>query len=154
MKTFKPDGFATISPHIVCRDSAKAIEFYKNVFGAKEANRFLHPQTGIIMHAELKIGDSTLMLTNEAPDWGCFAPNYEKGAPITLHLYVEDTDTLMKRAEQEGAEVLMPAEDSFWGDRYGQIKDPFGHIWAIASHLKDMTKEEVEEAAKKAFAIG
>jgi PhnB protein len=146
-----PEGFHTITPHIVVRDAAKAIEFYKNAFGAEEIARMAGPGGKGIMHAEVKIGDSILMLVDEFPDMGALSPLSVGGTSTTLHIYVEDVDSFAERAVKAGMEVKMPVADMFWGDRYGIFSDPFGHHWSIATHKKDMTLEEMGEASQKAF---
>ncbi|MBI2382048.1 MAG: VOC family protein [Gammaproteobacteria bacterium] len=146
-----PEGMHTLTPHLVCANAAAAIEFYQRAFGAEEVMRVPGPE-GKLMHAQIRIGDSALMLVDEFPDWGCLGPNSLKlsSAPVTLNLYVADADAFLARAVAAGAEVTMPLADMFWGDRYGQVKDPFGHHWAIATHIRDMTPAEIAEAMKQA----
>src|SRR6266478_8134361 len=146
-----PAGFSTVTPHLVVRDAAQAIEFYKKAFGAKETVRMDGPG-GKIMHAEIKIGDSHLFLADEMPEWGSKSPLMLGGTPTTICLYVEDCDALYNQALGAGATVSMPLADQFWGDRYGKLKDPFGHEWAIATHVKDVPREEMMKAAQAAFA--
>ncbi len=145
-----PEGFRTITPHIICKNAAAAIDFYKKAFGAEEISRMPGPDGGI-MHAELRIGDSALMLAGEFPDMGCVGPQTLGGSPVTLHLYVKDCDALFDRAVKAGAKELMPIEDQFWGDRYGKLEDPYGHHWSIATHKHDYTKDELKQRAAKAF---
>ncbi|MFQ5700523.1 MAG: VOC family protein [Acidobacteriota bacterium] len=145
-----PEGFHTITPHLTIPDASAAIEFYKKAFGAEEIFRMPSPD-GKIMHAEIRIGDSPIMLNDEMPDYGCRGPKMIGGSPVTIHLYVTDADAFMKRAEEAGAKVEMPLQDQFWGDRYGKIEDPFGHKWSIATHIEDPTPEQVAERAKKFF---
>lgn len=143
-----PEGMHTLTPHIIIDGAADAIEFYKKAFNAIEQVRLPGPG-GKLMHASLKIGDSTLMLVDEMPDCGAGAslgPKNLKGTPVVLHLYVEDADAVIAQAEAAGAKVTMPATDMFWGDRYGQVEDPFGHRWSVATHIRDVTPEEMEEA--------
>jgi uncharacterized glyoxalase superfamily protein PhnB len=147
-----PDGFHTLTPHLVVRRAAKAIEFYKKAFGAEEIMRAPAPGGQTIMHAEIRIGDSIVMLTDEWPDAGCVGPQSLKGTPITLHLYVQDADAAWKRAVGAGATVKMPLENQFWGDRYGLLEDPFGHAWSISQHIADYTPEQIARGAEKAFA--
>lgn len=143
-----PQGFHTITPHLIIDGAAKAIDFYKKAFGAEEICRMPGPGGGL-MHAEIQIGTSKLMLADEAPQWGCLGP---KGhSPVCLHVYVPDCDAAMKRAADAGATVVMPASDVFWGDRYGKLKDPFGHEWSIATHVKDLSPEEMEAAMAEAM---
>ena len=146
-----PDGFHTITPHIVCRDAAKALEFYREAFGASEIHRALTPD-GKIMHAAMKIGNSMLMVVDEFPEWKCLGPQSIGGTGVTMHMYVEDADALYNRAVKAGAKVTMPINDAFWGDRYGQIQDPFGHSWSIATHTHDYTPEQMGERMKAQMA--
>lgn len=140
-----PEGMHTLTPHIVCDGAAAAIEFYKQAFGAVETAR-LPGQHGKLMHAAVRIGDSTLMLVDEMPEWGSLGPKALKGSPVTLHLYVSDADATVAQAVAAGAKVTMPVADMFWGDRYGQIEDPFGHRWSIATHVREVTPEEMQQA--------
>ena len=143
-----PDGMHTVTPHLVCAGAADAIEFYKRAFGAVETSRMPGPD-GKLMHASVKIGDSTVMLVDEFPQWGAVGPNALKGSPVTIHLQVEDADALFKRAVDAGATVKHAIEDAFWGDRYGVLSDPFGHSWSIATHQRDLTPEEIGQAMQK-----
>ena len=145
-----PEGFRTITPHMTVKNAAEAIEFYKKAFGAEEVLRMPGPG-GIIMHAELKIGDSLLMLNDEFPDQGKVGPQSLGGTPITVHLYVPDVDAVIDRAAKAGAKVTLPAADQFWGDRYGLVEDPYGHHWGVGTHVEDLTPEEIGERAQKAF---
>ena len=145
-----PDGKRSITPHLVCAGAADAIEFYKKAFGASEMFRLPNPQ-GKLMHACIQIGDSAVFLVDEMPDWGSFGPKSLKGSPVTIHLQVEDVDAVFERAVGAGAKIKMPIEDAFWGDRYGVLEDPFGHQWSVATHVRDMTPEEIQQAAQKAF---
>ena len=149
-----PDGFHTLTPHLVVRDATKTIEFYKTAFGAELLGEVHYTPGGEVMHASLKIGDSILMLNDEFPDWGALSPVSRGGASVTMHMYVEDADAAFNRAVAAGASVKMPLMDAFWGSRYGQVVDPFGHQWSIATHKRDVTKEELEQAARAAFAAG
>ncbi|MGJ0492492.1 VOC family protein [Methylobacter sp.] len=143
-----PDWMHTVTPHLICDGAADAIEFYKKAFNAVEMMRLPGPQ-GKLIHASIRIGDSVVMLADEFPEWGSFGPNSLKGSPVTIHLQVEDVDTLFEQAVSAGAEVKMPVQDMFWGDRYGYLEDPFGHHWAIATHVRDVSPEELQEAALK-----
>ena len=145
-----PEGMHSLTPHIVCAGAAEAIEFYKKAFGAVELLRVPGAQ-GKLMHAAIRIGDSVMMLVDEFPEWGSFGPKSLKGTPVTLHLYVDNVDAAVEQAVGAGAKITMPVEDMFWGDRYGQVEDPFGHRWSIATHMRDVSPEELQEAAKKAF---
>jgi uncharacterized glyoxalase superfamily protein PhnB len=143
-----PEGMPTLTPHLVCNGAADAIEFYKRAFGAVEAARMPGPD-GKLMHAMLRIGNSPLMLVDSMPQWGLLGPDALNGSPVTVHMYVEDVDTTINRAVTAGAKVVMPAADQFWGDRYGKIEDPFGHHWSIATHIRDLSPEEMRAAMAK-----
>jgi len=149
-----PPGKHTITPHIVVRGAKQAIDFYRRAFGAEEVGRLPGPDGELLMHAELKIGDSHLMLCDEMPwaDATCRAPESLGGTSVTLHVYCEDADAVYERAIKAGAKVSMPIMDAFWGDRYGRVTDPFGHEWSIATRQKDLTFEEMEKAAGEMFA--
>ncbi|MFL5243730.1 MAG: VOC family protein [Gemmataceae bacterium] len=147
-----PEGFHSLTPHIVVRGAVQAIEFYKKAFGAVEIRRAPMPDGKTLMHADLKIGDSHLMLVDEMPGMGSHAPREGGGTPVTLHLFVEDVDAVMKRAEAAGAKVTKPPMDMFWGDRYGALTDPFGHDWSVATHKEDVTPEEMKKRGDAMFA--
>ena len=136
-----PDGYHTITPHIVVKGAAEALEFYKKAFGAEELFRMSGPDGASVVHAELKIGDSVLMMCEEFPDMGTKGPAAFGGTPVTMHLYVADTDEAFKRAVEAGATETMPIQNTFWGDRYGVVTDPFGHQWSIASRIEELTAE-------------
>lgn len=142
----------SLTPHIVCDGAADAIEFYKQAFGAEELMRIPGPD-GRIMHAAVAINGAMLMLADEMKEMGTLGPNTLGGSPVTLHLNVANADAAIERAAAAGATVVMPAENMFWGDRYGQVKDPWGHSWSIAHPLSDkvMTEDELKEAAKDAM---
>lgn len=144
-----PEGFTTVTPHLVCNNCAEAIEFYKKAFGAVDLGRMEEPNTKKIVHASMKIGDSMIMLVDEFPNWGTLGPKSVGGTPVTIHLYVEDADSFVEKAVSAGAEVTMELMDAFWGDRYGKIKDPFGHEWSVATHIEDVSPEDMEEAFKQ-----
>lgn len=145
-----PKGFHTLTPHCVVRDAPKAIEFYKRAFGA--AVRAIHKTPdGKIMHAALKIGDSVLMLNEEFPDMGGRSPQALGGSSVTINIYTKDADRLFNRAVTAGAKVTMPLMDAFWGDRYGQLEDPFGHRWSLATHKEDVSPKEIEKRAAAIF---
>jgi uncharacterized glyoxalase superfamily protein PhnB len=143
-----PDGFHSLTPHLVCENASAAIDFYKAAFGATELSRLPGPD-GKLMHGSVRIGDSILMLTDEFPQYGGLGPKMLKGSPVTLHLYVTDVDAAFAKAVAAGAKVKMPLADMFWGDRYGQVEDPFGHFWALAMHIRDTTPDEMQAAMKK-----
>ncbi|MGA6925649.1 MAG: VOC family protein [Desulfosarcina sp.] len=148
-----PEGMHTVTPHLVCAGAADAIDFYKKAFNAVETLRLPGPN-GKLMHAEIRIGDSTIMLAEESPEWGALGPKSLKGSPVTLHLSVENIDAFVERAVAAGAKITMPVADTFWGDRYGQLEDPFGHRWSVATNVREMSLEEIKLAAEKAFAEG
>jgi len=148
-----PEGMSTVTPHLVCAGAAEAIEFYKNAFGATELIRLPGPD-GTILHACLQIGNSRIMLAEEMPKWRSFGPRSLNGTPVTLHLYVEDADSFAQHAVDAGAKLVMPVSDAFWGDRYGQVEDPFGHRWSIATHVKDMTDDEIKNAIPAGMECG
>ncbi|HEX4794620.1 MAG TPA: VOC family protein [Humisphaera sp.] len=139
-----PDGYHTITPNLTIKDAAKAIDFYKKAFGAEETVRMPGPG-GKIMHAELKIGSSRIMLADEMPEMGCMAPTAAGGSPVGFYVYVENVDAAFKRAVDAGATVKMPPMDMFWGDRTSAITDPFGHKWSLSQHIADPTPEEVKK---------
>jgi PhnB protein len=146
-----PDGFHRVTPHLVVRNAAALIDFYKKAFGAVEKRRAPGPDGKSIMHAELQIGDSIIFLNDEFPEMGAVSPLASKTTPVTLHLYVEDADKQFQQALSAGAQVVMPLADQFWGDRYGIVKDPSGHQWSIGSHMEDLTPEQMRERMAKAF---
>ena len=145
-----PDGMHTVTPHLVCAGAAEAIEFYKKAFSATEEGRMPGPN-GKLMHAMVRINGSAVMLVDEMPEWGAFGPKALKRSPVTIHLYVEDVDAVVKQAVAAGAKVTMPVADMFWGDRYGQLEDPFGHNWSVATHKRDMTPEEMQKEMQQAM---
>ncbi|MDQ3774319.1 MAG: VOC family protein [Pseudomonadota bacterium] len=144
-----PEWMHTVTPHLICAGAADAIEFYKKAFDAVEMARVPGPQ-GKLIHACIRIGDSVVMLVDEFPDWGSFGPKSLNGSPVTIHLQVEDVDAVFERAVRVGAKITMPLEDMFWGDRYGKLEDPFGHHWSVATHIRDVSPEEMQQAAQKA----
>jgi PhnB protein len=146
-----PDGFHTLTAHLVVPDGAQAIEFYKNAFGAQEQERHMSPDGKMVMHARLKLGSSLFMLAGEYPP-RCLSPRSRGGSSVFLHLYTEDADAAFDRAVKAGCTVRMPVTDMFWGDRYGQVEDPFGHPWAIATHKQDLTPQQVDDNARAFFA--
>jgi PhnB protein len=147
----RPDGLHTVTPHLTVRDGVKLIEFYKQAFGAKEIRRSVAPDGKSLLHADLQIGDSRIFLNDEFLEMGARSPLATDGTSVQIHLYVEDVDSLYERATSAGAKVVMPLADQFWGDRYGVIEDPSGHRWALASHVKDMTPEQMKEASAAVF---
>lgn len=146
-----PAGFHTVTPYLVVKGADRAIAFYKAAFGAEELYRHTCSKTHRIMNAKLCIGDSMVMLNDEFPEHGCVGPSGEYPSPVSIHLYVANVDSVYDRAVDSGAESLMPVSDTFWGDRYGQLRDPFGHKWSIATHVEDVTPEEIQKRAQQAF---
>ena len=146
-----PDGYHSITPMLIVKDGLKAIEYYKKVFGAIDKGTMMMPDNKSVAHAELMIGDSKIMLSDEFPKMKSLSPTSIGGSPVSLYLYVEDVDKTFNLAVAEGGKSLFPVQDQFYGDRHGSIQDPFGHIWSIATHIKDLTKEEMKKAAEEAF---
>ena len=144
-----PAGVHTVTPHLVVEGAARAIEFYKQAFGAQEQSRLPRPGDGKLMHASIRIGDSTVMLVDDFPEYGSHGPRALKGSPVTIHLYVDDVDAVVARAVQAGARVTMPVADQFWGDRYGQLEDPFGHRWSVATHVRDVDPKDYAAEMRK-----
>ena len=148
-----PDGMHSLTPHLICAGAADAIEFYRQAFGATEEFRLPGPN-GKLVHAMVRIGDSPLMLVDEMPEWGALGPKSLKGSPVTIHLQVEDADAVVARAVAAGATLTMPVEDAFWGDRYGQLRDPFGHNWSVATHVRDLSPDQIQQAMAGAMSSG
>ncbi|RFB75000.1 VOC family protein [Methylovirgula sp. 4M-Z18] len=142
-----PNGMHTVTPHLMCGDALDAIEFYKTAFGAKEESRLVH--NGFLLHAMLRIGDSAIMMSQEMPERGGRGPKLLGGTACNIHLYVEDADAQTAQAVAAGAKVIMPVSDMFWGDRYGIVEDPFGHHWSIATHVRDVTPDEMQKAVQQ-----
>lgn len=136
-----------VTPHLVCKGAAEAIAFYKKAFGAVETIRLPGPD-GKLIHARIEINGAGIMLVDEMPEWGSLSPLSLKGSPVTIHLTVADVDAFIARAVKAGATLKMPVADMFWGDRYGQITDPYGHHWSVATHQRDMTADEIMENMK------
>lgn len=152
-----PTGHDHVIPHLVCDRCGEAIEFYKRAFGAEEVTRILEPGGQRVMHAAIRIGNSFVFLADDFPEYcdgQSQSPLALKGTPVTMHRYVVDCDAAMEQAVNAGATVAMPAADMFWGDRYGVVTDPYGHKWSLATHVKDLTPEEIEAGMKEAFAQG
>ena len=143
-----PDEYAAATPYLCIKDAAQAIEFYKKAFGAVEEAR-LPGSDGKLMHALIRIGDSQIMLADEFPEWGALGPKALKGSPVTIHLYVDDADAFARRAAAAGAKITMPVDEQFWGDRYGKLEDPFGHVWSVGTHVRDVSPEEMQRAMKE-----
>lgn len=139
-----PEGYHTVTPYLIIRDAARAIEFYKKAFGATEFVRMPAPG-GKIGHAEIKIGDSHIMLADESPEMGYRGPQSIGGSPVSIVLYLEDVDAVVGRAVAAGAKLVRPVEDQFYGDRSGGVEDPFGHSWHISTHIEDVSPEEMKK---------
>jgi PhnB protein len=148
-----PDGYHSVTPYLCCRDAGKAIDFYKRAFGATELMRMPAPGDKI-GHAELQVGSSRVMLADEFPEMGFMSPQSLGGSPVMLHLYVEDVDATVKTAEAAGAKITRPVADQFYGDRGGQLDDPFGHKWYVSTHIEDLSPEEVQERMKATAGAG
>lgn len=146
-----PEGYHSINTYLVVRNADRAIEFYKKAFGAEERFRMSGPDGKAIMHAELKIGDSIFMLSEESKEMKAHSPESIGGSPVSLYVYVRDVDQIFNQAVSEGATVLKPVNDQFYGDRSGYLKDPFGHLWSIATHKKDLSPDELRKAGEAFF---
>jgi PhnB protein len=147
-----PQGFHTLTPHLVIRDADRAIEFYQKAFGAELQGGVARGPDGKVIHAQLRIGDSNLMLNDEMPEYGSLSPLSGGSSSVTIHIYTPNVDAAFDRATSAGAKVAMPLMDQFWGDRYGLVTDPFGHRWSLASHVKDLSPEEMKRGMDEAFA--
>jgi len=146
-----PDGHRTVAPYLAIKNAVSALEFYQKAFGAKETYRLVLPD-GRLGHAEIRLGDSLIMLADEFPELGGKAPESLGGSPVSIHLYVEDVDAFVKRAVAEGARLLKPVADQFYGDRSGQLEDPYGHLWWVATHKEDVVPEEMQKRVRALFA--
>lgn len=142
-----PDGYERVTPYLICKNAEGAIDFYKRAFGAEELFRIGQP--GMVGHAEMRIGNSIIMLADEFPPMAT-SPETLGGSPVSLYIYVEDVDSFTEKAIAEGLEVLKPVSDQFYGDRSGHFKDPFGHLWGFATHKEDLSPDELNERAKAA----
>jgi PhnB protein len=141
-----PKGYHTVTPHLIVNDGAAALEFYKKAFGAVELFRMARPD-GRIGHAEIKIGDSPVMLADEHPEMGALSPQSVGGSPVSIYLYVADVDAMFNQAVAAGASVVRPLQNQFYGDRTGGVKDPFGYQWYIATHVENVSPEELQRRA-------
>jgi PhnB protein len=150
--SYIPEGYHSITPYLIVKDAAQAIEYYKKVFGATEVFRMDQPD-GKVGHAELKIGDSRIMLSEENPKMGLgyTSPATTGASPVSLYFYIPDVDRVIERAVAAGAKILKPVQDQFYGDRSGFIQDPFGHLWGVATHIEDVAPQELGKRAKKAL---
>jgi uncharacterized glyoxalase superfamily protein PhnB len=142
-----PAGMTAVTPHLVCAGAAEAMAFYKKAFGAVEEARIPGPG-GKLMHGMVRINGAAVMLVDESPEYGMLGPRALKGSPVTIHLYVENADAFVEKAAKAGARVTMPVADMFWGDRYGVLEDPWGHKWSVATHVRELTSEQMMEAMK------
>lgn len=147
-----PSGFHTLTPHLTVRNADQAIEFYRKAFGAELQDGIARMPDGKVMHALLRIGDSNLMLNDEMPEYGALSPASGGSPSVTIHIYTDNVDAAFDRATSAGAKVNMPLMDQFWGDRYGVVTDPSGHKWSLASHVKDLSPEEIERGMEEAIA--
>lgn len=145
-----PPGFHSVTPHLVVYDASAAIDFYKRAFGAEELYRLPGPDGKQIMHASVRIGDSIVMMADECRDYGKLAPTSLGGSSVSLHIYVNNVDAAFERAVLAGATIQMPVQDMFWGDRYGIVTDPYGHYWSLATHIKDVSPQEMQKAMQAA----
>ena len=141
-----PEGYHSITPYLIIKGAAAAIDYYKKVFGAQERMRMDGPG-GTIGHAELEIGDSVIMLADESPEMGHRSPKTLGGSPVSVVLYVENVDAVFKRGLDAGGKQVRPVENQFYGDRMGSLEDPFGHIWSVGTHVEDVTPAEMERRA-------
>lgn len=146
-----PEGYHTATPYLICKEAAKAIDFYKHAFGATELFRLEGPGDSL-GHAEIRIGDSPIMLADEFPDMNARSPESYGGSPVSILLYVNDVDRTVERAVAAGAKLVRPVQDQFYGDRTGTITDPFGHSWNIATHKEDVSPEEMKRRSEALFA--
>jgi uncharacterized glyoxalase superfamily protein PhnB len=147
-----PDGFNSVSVYLIVKNVGEALELYQKAFGAEPGACLRGPDGQSIIHAEMRIGNSTVMLTEENPQWNAQAPETLGGSPASIHIYAEDADRLYNRAVEAGCEPVYPLMDAFWGDRYGKVKDPFGFQWGIATHKKDLSEKEIQKGAAEWFA--
>lgn len=146
-----PDGYPRVTPYLIVDGAAEAIAFYTSVLGASQRGDRMEMPDGKVAHAELELGDSLLMIADEAPDYGALGRRTVGGSPVTLHVYVEDVDAVFAAALAAGATELRPLTDEFCGDRLGQLEDPWGHRWSIATHVEDVSPEEMAERAQAAM---
>lgn len=146
-----PEGYHTVTPYLIVKGASEAIEFYKRAFGAEEVGRITSPDGTRVMHAEIRIGDSVVMLADEFPERGFLGPLSRGGPTSSLFVYVEDVDAAFGRALAAGATERMPVQDMFWGDRYGQLSDPFGHVWGLATRIEEVSHEELVRRSRQMF---
>jgi PhnB protein len=147
--TQRSKGYHSVTPVLTVANAKEAIDFYKKAFGAEEREICYGPDGKQVMHAEIKIGDSIIMLNDEFPTMGCVGPKALGGSPVSLFIYVENVDSVYERAVKAGATATMPVADQFWGDRFGQLTDPYGHKWGISTHIADLTPEQIKKAQEE-----
>jgi len=147
-----PDGFHSVNVYLIVPNAVEALEFYGRAFGAEQVSRMAGPDGVSTMHAEMRIGDTNVMLSDENPALGCKSPATLGGSPVSMYLYVQDADEAFQRAVDAGCQVKQPLMDAFWGDRYGNVTDPYGHSWGIGTHKEDVSPEELNRRAKEYFA--
>jgi PhnB protein len=147
-----PDGYRTVTPYLTVKGAARAIDFYKRAFGAEELERMTGPDGQSVVHGEIRIGDSVVMLSDELPGTGNHSPQTLGGTTASIFLYVPDVDVAFQRAVDAGAKATMPPADMFWGDRFGKLVDPFGHAWGMATHKEDLSPEEIRRRGAAAMA--
>jgi PhnB protein len=146
-----PEGYHSVTPYLAVEDASRAIEFYKDAFGAEEVVRMPGPD-GSVAHAELQIGDSKLMLSDPFPQSNVRPPSERGGPTASIFMYVEDADATFEQAQEAGATVVAELQNMFWGDRFGTLADPFGHVWSVATRVEDLSEEEIAERSKAAMA--
>lgn len=139
-----PKGYHSVTPFLIIRDANRALDYYRDAFGAEVIQQYRH-HNGDLMHGEIEIGDSRIMISEEQPSTGCLSPQALKNTPVSLYLYVKDVDAFVAKAVQAGCQIKMPIGDMFWGDRVAQLVDPFGHIWSIATHTTDVSEAEMQQ---------
>jgi uncharacterized glyoxalase superfamily protein PhnB len=144
-----PEGFHSLTPHLVVKGADEALDFYVNAFGGV-VETVLRSPDGQVMHAAMRIGDSELLLNDEFPQWGVVGPETLEGTPVTIHLYCADVNAAWERARKAGCRIGMELQNTFWGDRYGMLLDPFGHHWALAQRIENLTQEQISEASRRA----
>jgi uncharacterized glyoxalase superfamily protein PhnB len=147
-----PEGFRSVTPMLVLKDARKAVDFYKKALGAQELMVLPGPDGKGVMHAEIRIGDSIVMMGEECPGAPCKSAETMGGSPVSFYIYVENVDEAFKVAVTAGAGIEMPVQEMFWGDRMGSVRDPFGYSWSLATHTRDLTPEEISKGAQEAFA--
>ena len=142
-----PDGYSTVTPYLIVRDGAKALDFYKRAFGATELYRLAAPD-GKVLHAEMQVGNARFMMADEVPQIGARSPQALGGSPVSILLYVPDVDARVQQATAAGAKIVRPVQDQFYGDRSGTLEDPFGHVWTVATHIEDVPPGEIQKRAE------